>query len=140
MILDLNVFELFDVYNKEVRSVLKFTVPVWHSTLTRNQCNDIESIQKLALKLILQHAYQSYSKACKFFSTSTLDQRREEICLRFALKNLKAENSLFEIAIQDPRLRTRRTRVKDFRCRTSRFQRSSLPYMANLINNSDHST
>ena len=64
--------ELYDVYTKEVRSILELAVPVWHSGLTVKQSNEIERIQNLAFKIILQENYSSYERACKFFSTLTL--------------------------------------------------------------------
>ena len=43
MQLDLTVYQLFDVYIKEVRSVLEYAVPVWHSSLTKKEKSEIES-------------------------------------------------------------------------------------------------
>ena len=51
----LDIHELFDVYIKEVRSLLELAVPVWHPGLNVKQSGDIESIQKLAFKIILQN-------------------------------------------------------------------------------------
>ena len=51
---------LYDVYTKEVRSILELAVPVWHSDLTRKQCADIERIQKVAFAIILGSKYQNY--------------------------------------------------------------------------------
>ena len=53
MKLNLTEYELFDVYQKEVRFILEFAAPVWHSNLTRRQTSEIESIQKFAFKIIL---------------------------------------------------------------------------------------
>ena len=44
----LDTSQIFDVYVKEVRSLLEYAVPVWHSGLTRQQTNQIERIQKTA--------------------------------------------------------------------------------------------
>ena len=49
--LELNQFQLFDVYTKEIRSILEMAVPVWHPGLTKQQAKDIETIQKYLLKL-----------------------------------------------------------------------------------------
>ena len=35
--MNLDMFQLFDVYTKEVRSILEMAVPVWHPGLTRQQ-------------------------------------------------------------------------------------------------------
>ena len=95
--LDLTRNEKFDVYVKEVRSILEFAVPVWHSSLTRKQTSEIESIQKLAFRIILGSSYVRYSDACALFCTETLERRRFQICLKFAQKNIKSEHCLFQI-------------------------------------------
>ena len=35
--LDLDIYQMFDVYTKEIRSILEMAVPVWHSGLTNQQ-------------------------------------------------------------------------------------------------------
>ena len=107
MLLDLSKLELFDVYKKEIRSLLEYAAPVWHSSLSRNQNSEIKNIQKLVFK------NTSYSRACQFFETTNLDQKRQDICHRFVVKNLKSDNSMFDVVKQDPRLRTRSTRVRE---------------------------
>ena len=88
----LDVFQLFDVYIKEVRSVLEMAVPVWHSSLTKKQTADIERIQKVAFRLILESQYRSYQSACDKFKTETLHNRRIKLCLKYARKNLKSDH------------------------------------------------
>ena len=80
---------------KEVRSILEMAVPVWHPGLTQREKSEIESVQKLALKIILGHSYQSYRQAREFFCLDTLEQRRSELCLKFAKKNMQSENCFF---------------------------------------------
>ena len=134
MPLNFSVMELFDIYTKEVRSILEYAVPVWHSSLSRKDITDIEAVQKFAFRIILRKQYSSYSDACNFFGTQTLDERRQMICLRFVSKNLESENSLFKLSIQNERLQPRKQKVQEFKCNTSRFQRSSLPYLSQLAN------
>ena len=140
MNLDLDEFELFDAYKKEIRSILEYAVPVWHSSITRKQSAQIESVQKLAFRMILKESYSSYKSACNHFQTNTLKQRRLDICKRFALKNLESPNSLFECTNPDPRLRIRRTKVRGYKCNTKRYQKSSLPFLANLLNSTGLAT
>ena len=64
---------MFDVYIKEIRSILEFAVPIWHSGLTRKQSIAIERIQKLALKIVLQEDYLNYKNVCNVFSADTLE-------------------------------------------------------------------
>ena len=70
---------------------MEMAVPVWHSRLTRLQTQDIERIQKLAMKIILQDRYLNYQLACNTFSTQTLELRRLKLCSKFSAKN----NSVF---------------------------------------------
>ena len=126
--------ELFDVYRKEVRSILEFAVPVWHSGLTKKQISEIEAVQKLAFRIIFGGSYQRYFDACALLDTQTLEQRRLEICLRFAKKNVESENSLFSKPTTLPSLRRRSKVVQEYRCHKARFKRSSLPFLASLLN------
>ena len=129
-----NQWQLLDVYNKEVRSILEMCVPVWHSSLTKVLSKKIEAIQKLAFKLILKEKYKSYKNACQLLNTDTLKDRRSAICTKFALKNLKSGNSLFTQVDPQVQPTRRKKKVKEFRCNTNRFFRSSLPYLSRLIN------
>ena len=126
--------ELFDVYAKEIRSILEYAVPVWHSGLTRKQISEIEGIQKLAFKIILRQKYSGYESACSFFETQSLEKRRQQLCLSFAMKNMKSDKPFFTFPNNNVTLRNRKHKVNEFKCNTSRFQRSSLPYLAALIN------
>ena len=65
----------------------------------------------------------------------TLEKRRQSICLKFAAKNLKSENCLFNIARTSlHNLRQRNKVVDEYKCHTSRFKRTSLPFLASLVN------
>ena len=131
---DLDVYDLFDVFCKEIRSILEMAVPVWHSSLTKQQSYDIENIQKLAMKIILQEKYVNYELACTLFSAKTLAARRLQLCTKFALKNQKSEQSLFSNFIPQVNTRQKSNLVREYRCNTKRYQRSSLPFMASLLN------
>ena len=132
--LDLGHDYLYDVFCKEVRSILEFGVPVWHPGLTQNDSISIERIQKVAFRMILQESFTDYASACIYFNTTTLKERREKLCLNFATKNLKSENSFFDQVQKKVNTRSANNRVKNFKCRTNRYEKSSLPYMAKLLN------
>ena len=51
--MNLDQAHIFDVFTKEVRSLLELAVPVWHSGLTKHQAAQIERGQKTALRIIL---------------------------------------------------------------------------------------
>ena len=132
--LDLDTYLLFDAYTKEVRSILELAVPVWHSSLTRRQTLDIERVQRVAFKIILGPLYISYKQACEYLYTQTLEERRMKLCLKFAKKNLNSENCMFEKNNQMFNTRQPTRIVKEYRCRTGRYYKSSIPYLARLLN------
>ena len=130
----LDPYQIFDVYCKEVRSLLELAVPVWHGGLTRSETNQIENIQKTAFKIILGPNYINYEVACTLLNTEPLELRRIQLCIKFVKKDLKKSNSLFSKNQQANLTRTRPKVVKEYQCRTSRYAKSSLPYLSKLIN------
>ena len=133
--LNFDTFTLYDVYTKEVRSILEMAVPVWHSGLTKQQSSNIERIQKISFRIILGHQYRNYANACKILAAETLEERRTRLCLNFARKNLKSENSFFKKLKSNTRGKSKL--VQEYRCRTRSFRNSSLPYLARLLNNNN---
>ena len=75
------------IYILFIRSLLEQSAPVWHSSITHS--DDLERVQKSALKIILKQRYKDYPNALKLLELDTLKQRREQLCLSFALKCLK---------------------------------------------------
>ena len=121
---------LKDIYQKEIRSVLEFVVPVWTGALTDRDSVRIESIQKKVFKLILQHKYTNYQDACEQLKCDTLRDRRIKLCLKFSRKELKKEDSIFNKL--EPKVKTRHTHkkiVQEFTCLTERIFKSSLPFL-----------
>ena len=55
--------DLLNVYILYVRSLLEYCSVVWHSTLTVEQSQNLESVQKLCLKVILGDEYSGYDNA-----------------------------------------------------------------------------
>ena len=109
-------------------------VPVWHSGLTNQQTSDIESVQKVAMRIILQDQYDNYESACQTLSTQTLSERRTKLCSKFASKNLKSDNSFFTKLETNFETRQESDQVKEFKCNFGRYYKSSLPYLARLLN------
>ena len=131
---ELDPFNIFDVYCKEVRSLLELAVPVWHSGLTKAESKQIESIQKTAFKIILGPDYIDYEVACTIFGIEPLELRRVQLCLKFAKKDLKKPNTIFTKIQKTSQTRSVPKLVKEHQCRTSRFAKSSIPYLSKLLN------
>ena len=133
----LDIEHICDTYVKEIRSILELSVPVWHSGLTAKQSRDIERIQKIALFIILEDNFINYEVACTLLSIEPLYLRREKLCLNFAKKNFKEENSLLAKNTQLTCTRSKPKLVVEPRCNTKRFKNSSIPYLSRLLNKND---
>ena len=46
--------DLITVYILYIRSLLEYCSVVWHSTLTDEQCNNLDSVQRLSLNIIFK--------------------------------------------------------------------------------------
>lgn len=83
--------DLTNIYVMYIRSILEQSFQVWHSSLTLEKFQDLECVQKNALKIILQDDYISYRNALEISGLSTLFERRSKLCLKFAQSSLKKE-------------------------------------------------
>ena len=129
--------ELKDIYCKHVRSVVEYAAVVWHSSLTRDNISDIERVQKCALSLILGKKYINYENALNILQLKKLCDRRETLCITFAEKSSKSDKFFSCWFVADEKLQNTRQApqvVKPVQSRTSRFQKSALPYLTNIIN------
>ena len=104
----------------------------FHSSLTVEQTTDLERIQKSRLKVILSENYVDYEAALEMTGHATLYARREKRVLDFSLKCIKhpQNKKLFPLNTQD---RNRDTFVVNF-ARTSSYQKSTIPYCQNKLN------
>ena len=55
--------DLVEVYTKQIRSILEFGVPVWNSSLTKEESYEIERVQKAFLHIVLGSEYFNYENA-----------------------------------------------------------------------------
>ena len=69
------------IYKTFIRSNLEFSSTVWHSSLTLADRQDLERIQKAAVKIILGKDYDGYEKSLKVLNMESLDQKRESMAL-----------------------------------------------------------
>ena len=83
--------DLKNVYLTFIRSVLEQSAVVWHSSLTKKNRNDLERVQKVAVRIIMGTKKLSYNEELKIIKLETLEKRRTNLCLRFAKKCLKSE-------------------------------------------------
>ena len=136
-LLKLEPIIILDYYVKEIRVLAEQGVPIWNSGLTKGQVKDLEKIQKVALKIILNDEYQSYEVACDIFNMQTLSQRRLELSTNFAVKLYRSERSseFFTHSRSGQRTRGDPQLVVEKQCRTKRCYNAPHNYLARLVNN-----
>ena len=66
---------------------------VWHHSISEEEKSDIERVQKVACKIILNDRYQGYDHALSYLNLQKLTDRRTELCLRFAKKCLPMDKT-----------------------------------------------
>ncbi|KAK2160819.1 hypothetical protein NP493_1626g00026 [Ridgeia piscesae] len=70
--------DLVSVYVSVVRPVLEYACPVWHTNLPQYLSDNIEVIQKRALKFIFPGL--GYAEILRRVNLDTLNVRRDSIC------------------------------------------------------------
>ena len=81
--------DLIEIYSLFIRSTAEYCSVVFHSSLTVEQTDKIEIIQKVCLKVILGDQYISYYSDLQLCGLKTLSERRQDRCLNFAKKCIK---------------------------------------------------
>lgn len=121
--------DLRSVYCSFIRPVLEYACPVWHSSLTSKLDDEVEKIQRRAVRIICPRL--SYADGLVELKLPTLFGRRETLCKSFYLKVLHTSSNLNAL-MPEPAQRHHNLRkprkFRLFKCRTKRFQDSFLPY------------
>ena len=129
--------DLKTIYVLFVRSLLEQSAAVWHSSLSQENIDDLERVQKSALKVMLQNKYTGYKDALNRMELETLAERRENLCLSFAIKCTKHPklSNMFKKNEKKHTMKTRNEEIYhvDF-SNTERLQKSSIIYMEKLLN------
>ena len=85
--------DLIDIYVLYIRSIAEYCSVAFHSSLTVEQSNQIERIQRTCLKVILDEMYIDYPSALEMSGLDTLYDRRVKRCLDFSLKCVKHDKN-----------------------------------------------
>ena len=70
--------DIVNFYCTVIRPILEYCAPVFHYSIPSFLSEDLETVQKRALKIILPA--NSYSETLEYFNLQTLFQRRDEMC------------------------------------------------------------
>ena len=129
--------DLKSIYLTYVRSILEQSAVVWHSSLSGKNRRDLERVQKAAVRIILGENYTSYRNGLKMLNLITLNERRKELCLKFAKKclgNEKVKDMFQRKKSLHPMKKRKQEKFKQRRMKTERYKKSTIPYMINLLN------
>ena len=128
--------DLVDIFVKQIRSILEFGAPVWQSSITYQEKVDIERVQRNFCKIVLGFEFASYEKALKFLQLDTLESRRVDLCLNFALKAEKHKKfkHWFKPNLRNDRTRHKPPKYMPVASNHHRFERSPLSYLIKLLN------
>ena len=122
--------DLVNIYNLYIRSIL-----VWHYAITQEEISDLERVQKVATKVILQDRYTNHDQALISLNLDPLHSRREQLCLKFAKKCLKHKNTkeMFPLNSNlDQNLRVNQKFQVQF-ASTSRLRDSAIPQLQRAL-------
>ena len=127
---------LITVHRTCIGPILEYCNQIWHFNIPEYLSNDIERIQRRALKII--HPSLSYNEALVVCNMSTLHLRREQLCQTFFKNKVVPRSSplsdLVEIAA-DPGYDLRAGRKFDpIKCITNRFKNSFIPSSVERFN------
>ena len=103
--------------------------------LTKENTDDIERIQKIVLRIVMNTEYSGYHNACITLNVPTLQTRRVKLSLSFALKCVASDkfNHFFK---QNIHTNIRSPDMFDVPfAHTSRYFNSPKVYLTRLLNN-----
>ena len=131
------VEDLKNIYILFIRSILEHSATVWHSSLTQENSNDLERIQKSATKIILKQGDMPYKRRLAKLGLETLSNRREYLCLSFAQKCVKSKRTehMLPINTKQHEMKTRyEGKYRESFANTNRMKNSPIIYMQKLLN------
>ena len=121
----------------QIRSKLDQSAVVWHSSLSQRNKVDLERVQKSAVRCILGDSYKGYEDALERLGLVTLEERREQMCLKFAKQCLKLEK-MRQFFPRNKNSHAMEMRCSEFykviRSNTERFRKSAIPSMIQMLN------
>ena len=132
--------DLVEIYKIYIRSILESSAVVWHSSITEGERYSLERVQKVALKVILKDSYIDYDDALEKTGLESLDDRREDLCIRFAKACLKNPKTQKMFPLNPSKVNTRHHEEYLVQhARTSRLRHSAIPHMQRLLNSNTRS-
>ena len=135
-----NKQDLKKIYILQIRSKLEQSCVLWHSSITQKCEENLERVQKSALRIILGVKYLNYENALKILKLQSLKERRNDLCLKFAQKCLMVPKLKQMFPRNHKNHDMGKRSLESFqvkRALTERLRRSAIPYMQRLLNENE---
>ena len=109
---------------------------MWNYSITQEESEDIERVQKVAVKIILKEDYSSYEESLALVGLEKLEVIRRKLCLTFAKKCLKNEKTanMFPVNPSYSDLTRNSEKYKVNFAHTDRLKYSAIPALQRLLN------
>ena len=127
--------DLVMIYTMYIRSVLEYNSTVWFSSITIEEREDLERVQRVACKIIMKDDYTDYHTALEKLKLQNLSDRRQILAKRFALKCVDSDRfcDMFPLNPNNNESRNKEKYLVKF-AKSGRLQKSSIPAMQKLLN------
>lgn len=123
--------DLLQYYKTIIRSVIEYACPVWQSSLTADQRNRLESIQRRAVRII--SGSSDYELYCVLYELEPIAVRLDRLAQTTFLRLCNPSDCLHRLIPVRQSTETLdklryKSQLSNFFCRTERFKNSFLPY------------
>ena len=129
--------DLINIYTALIRSLLEYCCVVRHHALPSNLSQELERVQKRALKIIFP-AF-SYSESIQFSNLGALDERRSELCVKTLEKISRGGPLVKHRPMTNQHMHHYQTRGANKyilpKCRSERLRHSFFPSTCLVFNN-----
>ena len=126
--------DLVMIYCMYIRSIVEYNSSVWFSSITQEQKNNLERVQKIAFMIILKSDYINYENALEKLNLQSLNERRLMLASRFA--NKCTVNARFENLFPKNENILNLRRIEKYKVKnasTQKLYKSSIPAMQRML-------
>ena len=130
---------LIDVLQKQVLSVLTLGVPAWDCMLTEQERTDLSRVLKTGLRIIWGAEYTTFEDMLHRSNLKDLQVVRNNIVRKFIRKSESHSKFSQWFAPQDPTravTRSVRAKYKPVTCRQNAYEKTPIPIMTAIANQS----
>ena len=121
---------------------MEYGAQVWNGSLTKDQSNNIEWIQKRALAVGIIYSEYDYDRVLNHAQLTTLKDRQDHICVDLIKRmsnpyhKVKLHNLLPEKIgqVREREMRSNGHKYYNFKTKTERFRRSRIGYAIDEYN------